>query len=199
VLVTLSTHIFNNYCGTTAICVYFKNLDMLKNYKHTLYILILGLTLQLAACSSDDSKQALRQSLNELITAVEQKKHRAVTQKLTSNFQGNKRFNQQTMSALIFRYYIRYRFIKIYSLINSIKIEPGNESSSDSKLAKMTFHVALTSSKNALPEHMRVFKVDSHWIRIDKEWKILKADWLEVRPQSVYPQIKQQIISWQTN
>ena len=59
----------------------------------------------------------------------------------------------------------------------------------------MTFHVALTSSEKILPERMRVYKVNAQWILEKKEWKILKADWIEVRPQSVYPQIKEQVSS----
>lgn len=148
--------------------------------------------LSLCSCSQNDPKQALRDSLQQLVSAVEEKKHRAVTNKLVKNFRGNGRFNQQTMSALVFRYYVRHKFIKIYTLINSIEIKSITENNAK---AKMIFHAALTSSKKSLPEHMRVFKIDSRWEIIDKEWKMSTANWIEVRPQSVYPQMKELIIS----
>ena len=40
-----------------------------------------------------------------------------------------------------------------------------------------------------------VFKIDSRWVRIDKEWKMVEANWIEVRPQTVYPEIKKLIVS----
>lgn len=129
--------------------------------------------------------------MKELVLAVEQKKQRAVTNKLTKDFRGIGRFNQQTMSALVFRYYLRHKFIKIYTLINSIEIKTTE---TDSPQAKMVFHAALTGTKSTLPEHMRVFKIDSHWVRINKEWKMAKANWIEVRPQTIYPEIKKLII-----
>ena len=165
---------------------------MPKLHKHSLYIVLTFSALLLSGCFEDDSKQALKQSLQELVSAVEQKKQRAVTNKLTKDFRGNGRFNQQTMSALVFRYYLRHKFIKIYTLINSIEIKAIE---TDSPQAKMLFHAALTSTKSTLPEHMRVFRIDSRWLRIDKEWKMVEANWIEVRPQTVYPEIKKLIIS----
>jgi len=168
---------------------------MHSQYKHSLYIhlasliLFFSVVLFLTSCSREDPKLALKQSLAELVTAVEQKKHHAINQKMTRNFIGNNRLNSQTMTALIFRYVIRYRFIKVYTLVNSIEIEPEAEEN----LARMTFHAALTSSEKMLPERMRVYKVNAHWVLKNNEWKILKADWVEVRPQTIYPQIKEQI------
>jgi len=167
------------------------------HHKHSLYIylanliLLVSLALILTGCSREDPKLALKQSLAELVTAVEQKKHHAINQKMTRNFIGNNQLNPQAMTALIFKYVIRYRFIKIYTLVNSIEIEPESEQS----LAKMTFHVALTSSEKMLPERMRVYKVNAHWIMENKEWKLNKANWIEVQPQTIYPKIKDKIVS----
>jgi len=153
---------------------------MLQPIRYTLYIVIAFSLTILSGCSSDDPKQALRKSLHELVTAVEQKQHRTVTNKLTTDFRGNARLNQQTMSALIFRYYLTHKYIKIYTLINSIELSEDGEAS-----AKMIFHAALTSTENALPEHMRVFKIESHWIKKEKDWLMAKANWVEVRPQAI--------------
>jgi len=150
--------------------------------KHSLYIAAIFSFGLLGSCSSDDPKRALRQSLAELVTAVENKKHRAVINKLTPNFRGNHHFDQQTMSALVFRYYLRHKFIKIYTLVNSIEIK-------DLK-AGMVFHAVLTSTENALPEHMRAFRINSRWELKDKEWIMAEANWVEVLPRTIYPEIK---------
>jgi len=166
--------------------------SMHSQHKHSLYIhlacliLFFSVVLFLTSCSREDPKLAIKQSLAELVTAVEQKSHHTFNQKMTRNFIGNNRLNPQAMTALIFRYVIRYRFVRIYTLVNSIEIEPESEGSR----ARMTFHVALTSSKQTVPERMRVYKVNAYWIIKNNKWKILKANWLEVRPQSFYPQIK---------
>ena len=139
----------------------------------------------LSACSGDDPKRELKRSFAELVTAIEQKQHLTVTNKLTKNFRGNHHFDQQTMSALVFRYYLRHKFIKIYSLINSIELEDKKE--------KMIFHIMLTGTENALPKHMRAFRVVSEWKKIDKDWKIAEATWIEVLPRTIYPEIKHQI------
>ena len=139
----------------------------------------------LNACSGEDPKRELKQSLAELVTAIEQKQHRTVTNKLTKNFRGNHHFDQQTMSALVFRYYLRHKFIKIYTLVNSIELQD--------KQAKMIFHAMLTGTENALPEHMRAFRVVSKWDQIEKEWKIAEATWIEVLPRTIYPEMKHQI------
>lgn len=162
---------------------------MPNKLKYTLYIVIIfSLSLLFLNSYTDDSaEQALKQSLAGLVSAVENRQYRHVTQKLTTNFQGNSRFNQQTMSALIFRYTLRYKLIKIYTLINTI------EMSEDKNKAKMLFHALLTSTKSTLPEHMRAFRINSHWVNIDNEWKIKKANWIEVRAQSIYPEVKELI------
>jgi len=162
---------------------------MSKRHIHTLYILLIFSSL-LSGCFEDDAKQVLKQSLQELVASVEQKKQRAVSNKLTSNFRGNLQFNQQTMSSLIFTYYRSHKFIKIYTLINAIEIK---EIKTDSPQAKIVFHAALTSTKSTLPEHMRVFKIDSRWLKVDREWKMSAANWIEVLPQTVYPEIKKRI------
>ena len=156
---------------------------MFQPIRYTLYIVIAFFLSILSGCNSDDPKQALRTSLQELVTAVEQKQHRTVTNKLTTDFRGNARLNQQTMSALIFRYYLTHKYIKIYTLINSIELSEDGKNGGGS--AKMTFHAALTSTENALPEHMRVFKIESLWIQKEKDWLMAKANWVEVRPQTI--------------
>ncbi len=161
---------------------------MRNKLKHTLYIvLISSLSLFfLNSCSEDNAEKALKQALAELVSAVENKQHRSVTQKLSSDFRGNKRLNQQTMSALVFRYYLRHKFINIYTHINTIKI------TQDKNEADMLFHAVLTGTKSTLPEHMRAFKIQSHWLKVDNEWKIKEANWVEVRAQTIYPEaIKQ--------
>ena len=159
---------------------------MLQPIRYTLYIVIAFSLSILSSCNSDAPKDALRKSLHELVTAVEQKKQRTVTNKLTTDFRGNARLNQQTMSALIFRYYLTHKYIKIYTLINSIELSDDSEDAKNGGAsAKMTFHAALTSTENALPEHMRVFKIESHWIKKEKDWLMAKANWIEVRPQAI--------------
>jgi len=154
--------------------------------KHTLYIVVMySLSLFFTnSCSSDNTKQAVRQSLSELVDAVEAKKYYEVRQKFTKKFQGNAGFNQRTMVALIFRYTLGHKHIKIYKLINDIEINENKHT------VKMLFHILLTSTKNTLPEHMRAFRIQSKWGKIETEWKITQANWIEVRPQSVYPQVK---------
>ncbi len=162
---------------------------MQNKLKYTLYIvLIFSLSLLfLGSCSNNDAEQALKHSLNDLVNAIENKQYRAVTNTMTRQFSGNHRFNQQTMSALIFRYYLRHKFIKIYTVVNAIEMDENKQT------AKMLFHAVLTGTKKTLPEHMRAFRVQSQWLKIDGEWKIKKADWQEVRAQSIYPEIKRPI------
>ncbi|VAW96349.1 hypothetical protein MNBD_GAMMA23-1748 [hydrothermal vent metagenome] len=159
---------------------------MRNRKKHTLYIvLISSLSLFfLNSCSEDNAEKALKLALAELVSAVENKQYRSVTQKLTTHFRGNKRLNQQTMSALVFRYTLRHKFVKIYTVVNTIEV------AKDKKEANMLFHTLLTGTKSTLPEHMRAFRVQSHWLKADNEWKIKEANWIEVQAQTVYPRIK---------
>lgn len=166
---------------------------MLQRYRYSIYILLIFTTL-LSGCFEDNMKPALKQSLQELVLAVEQKKQLTVTNKLTSGFRGNARYNQHTMSELIFQYYPKHKFIKIYTLVNAIEIK----TIASNPHAKMQFHLVLTSTKSTLPEHMRVFKIESRWLRLNKEWKMTEASWIEVRPQTVYPKIKKLIESLKT-
>lgn len=151
--------------------------------------LYLGLTFLVGlqiGCSQDDPEILLRQSLKELVNIVEQKKRLALTNKLTLDFSGNQHFTHRSMSALIFRYYLQHKIIRLYTLINVLEVKTQNT-------GKITFHVALTSTTSTLPESLRVFKVESKWRREDKAWKIARANWMEVRPNSVYPQIIEQV------
>jgi len=156
--------------------------------KYTLYIaLIFSMPLFfLTSCTQDNAENALKQTLTELVSAVENKQHRSVRQKLAPDFKGNHRFNQQTMSAYVFRYYLRHKFIKIYTLVNTIDM------SKDKNEAKMLFHAVLTSTKTTLPERMRAFRVQSHWVKLDNEWRIKAANWVEVQAQTVYPEVIKQ-------
>jgi len=158
--------------------------------KYTLYIVIIFSLplLFLNGCANDDAKQALKQSLADIVSAVENKQHFGVKQKITTNFQGNNRFDQRTIVALIFRYTLRHKNIRIYTIVNAI------EMAKDEHAAKMLFHAVLTSTKNTLPEHMRAFRIQSHWVKVEGDWKIKKARWVEVRAQSIYPEIKKQIV-----
>lgn len=154
---------------------------------YTLYIVVIIFSFTLSGCAKDNHEDALKKSLRELVSAVEQKEHFVVTNKLSTGFRGNNHFDQRTMSALVFRYYLRHKFIRIYTVIKTIQI---TDIETANTTAKMTFHAALTSTENALPEHIRVFKIDSHWVQIDEEWKMDKAHWIEVRAQALYPEIK---------
>jgi len=154
--------------------------------RYTLYIglgILIGIQ---TGCSQEDPEYLLRQSLKELVNIVEQKKRRALTNKLTLDFSGNKIFTRRSMSALVFRYYLQHKIIRLYTLINVLEVKTQNT-------GKIIFHIALTSTTSTLPEHMRVFKVESEWRLEDKAWKISRANWLEVRPNSVYPQIIEQV------
>jgi len=160
--------------------------NMFKAIRYSLYIPLAFSLLILSGCNSEDPKKALKESLQNLVSAVEQKKHRTVTNKLTTDFRGNARLNQQTMSALIFRYYLTHKYIKIYTLINSIELSENHVDGINGEAsAKMIFHAALTSTENALPEHMRVFKIESYWIKKEKDWLMATANWIEVRPQTI--------------
>ncbi len=158
---------------------------MLNKLKHTLYIVLISSSALffLNSCTQDDDEKALKQALAELVSAVENKQHRSVSRKLTTDFRGNKRLNQQTMSALVFRYTLRHKFIKIYTRVNTIKI------SQDKNEANMLFHALLTGTESTLPERMRAFRIESRWLKLNNEWKINAANWVEVRAQAIYPEV----------
>jgi len=158
---------------------------MRRKLKYTLHIVIISSLslLFLNNCSQNTAEQALRLLLADFVRSIESKQHLAVTQKFTRHFIGNKRFNQNAMSVLIFRYYLRHKTIKIYTVVRSIKMSTSKTE------AQMQFHALLTSTKNTLPEHMRTFKISAHWVNINDQWKINKANWIEVRAQSIYPKI----------
>lgn len=165
--------------------------------KCILLILFAAPLLFLVSCTSAPPKEEIRQALTELITAIEAKKHRTVTNKLTKTFLGNNRLNQRSMSALVFRYYLRHQYIKIYTIVNSIEIT--SKKRSKTQQAIMTFHAALTSTTSVLPEHMRIFKITAYWEKSAGSWKMSKANWVEVRPQSIYPKFKEQMVMLENN
>lgn len=127
--------------------------------------------LLLAGCARTPPEQALRETIQALQVAVEQRNAAAVEDHLADDFVGPLGMDRDGARRLAALTFLRHRDI-------GVTIGPLDLSMQQDH-ATVRFNAALTgSSGRALPDAARLYEVETGWRLEDGEWRLTSARWV---------------------
>ena len=140
--------------------------------KNAAYIILAILISHLVACTTPNEETSLRETLRELVTAVEDRSVRRVQKYLTDDFKTARHSNTQQLKAFMLLHFRQNQVINVFT--NEVQVNLLQEK------ADITFNALVTGSSNWLPERGRRFAVQSRWLKQEGNWKISRVNWEEV-------------------
>ncbi len=132
--------------------------------------LILLLTvLLLTACSHKPDETLIRQSIDEMVQAVEQHHSGPVLDHLAPAFRGPEDMDTRRVRAFLAAQY--FRNPKIHVILTGLHVRlDGDE-------ADVVFHAAVAGGVGIVPERAQYYVVTTRWRKIDGDWRVLRAQW----------------------
>jgi len=131
----------------------------------------LALATCLAGCRREPDEQALRRTIAEMEVAVEQGDHRDFLDHFDAQFAGNGgdmdlRQLRATLAALSLRHE------QLGVTLGPIDVKLFDDR------ATIRFE-ALATGGSWMPQTGQMLEVESHWKRVDGQWRCFAADWKE--------------------
>jgi len=124
----------------------------------------------LASCAAPPDEQALRENIDAIETAVEERSLAGVMDYVTEDFGGSQGFDRDALRRLLQAQILVNTNIGV--TIGPITIKRKGER------ATATFSVILTGGNGRfVPERGRAYAVKSGWRIEDGEWKVYVAEW----------------------
>ncbi len=128
------------------------------------------LLLLLTACSTAvDEEKRLRQAMEQLVLALEQRDQTAVIKKLASDVRAQRGMRLAGLNRLMQLYFRQNTSIRIF--VSGVHIKMMSRS------ADVSAKVLLTGSGGFLPERGRRYEVQMRWQKQNSEWKLARVKW----------------------
>jgi ketosteroid isomerase-like protein len=131
--------------------------------------LILIPLLVLAACSKTPDEQLIRNAIDEMEAAVQQRQTKPVLKHLARDFVGPEGMTVRQVRRLMAAHYFRNKNINVVLAGMRVQIM-GND-------ASVMFNAAVTGGAGMLPERLQYYDVKTIWRKLDGDWRIIRADW----------------------
>lgn len=135
-----------------------------------MWLLALVLVSNLPGCAREDAETALRAKVQAALTALDEHDHGELVGMLADSFAGPSGMDRDAASRMLRLHFLRYR--DVTALAGPLHVELIGER------ARVRFSVLLSGgSGGLLPESARAWEVESGWVRIDGDWRLIAIDW----------------------
>ncbi|WP_188109638.1 YybH family protein [Pseudohalioglobus sediminis] len=138
---------------------------------------VFALLTLLSACSpSAGPETEIRQVIEQMQTALDDRDNAGVRRHIAENFIGGPRggaqLEREDVRKLLAGYFLRYRDIRLLITQLEIEADPGQP-----ELASMRGTAALSGAAQRLPETARLYRFEGRWRRIDGDWQLVRCHW----------------------
>ena len=134
--------------------------------RNFLVVLCVGL---LVSCAEVDEKTRLRQALDDVVSAVENRSVRKVNQHLTADFKTASHSEIKNIQSFMQLHFRSNTVILIFTSDHQLAIEKEQ--------GQISFNALVTGSSHWLPERGRHFFVKTAWKKSGGDWKLNRLDW----------------------
>lgn len=135
----------------------------------TLGPLLLTAALALAACARPGPEQRLRESLQALQAAVEERDADALEGALAEDFIGPGGLDRAGARRLAQASFLRYRHVGVSLGPADVRLRGDR--------AEVSFTAALTGGSGRWPDAARLYAVRTGWREVEGEWRLVSAEW----------------------
>lgn len=135
-------------------------------------ILTLLFICALGGCSETAPEQAIRQQIEALQEAVEERSAGRVIDGLSEQFLGNAQLDKRAMHRLLVGLFLRHKEINLLITKMDISVNPDDPLS-----AAMHGAAIVTGAQHLIPEDGRVYSVAGHWQKLDGDWLLVSLTW----------------------
>ena len=125
--------------------------------------------LWLTGCSKTPDEQLIREAIDQIETAVQNRQTQPVLKRLAEGFRGPQDMNVRQVRQLMAAHYIRNRNINVVLAGMRIQINGID--------ASVNFNAVVTGGVGTLPDQLQYYDVETVWRKIDGDWRIIRADW----------------------
>lgn len=146
-------------------------LHPMRRYYCVFFLSICWLFL-LAGCSKTPDEQQIRNAIDEIESAVQNRQTGPVLEHLADNFRGPHDMDTRQVRQLMAVHYLRNQNINVVLAGMQVEISGIN--------ARVSFNAAVTGGAGMLPERLRYYDIDTQWRKLDGDWLIIRADWAPV-------------------
>lgn len=141
--------------------------------RKAVWLLALVLVSALPGCAREDAETALRRQVAVALTALDEREHGVLVDMLTDAFAGPEGMDRESASRMLRMYFLRYRDVS--AVAGPLHVELVGER------ARVRFSVLLSGgSGGLLPESARAWEVESGWLRVGGDWRLIALDWRPV-------------------
>ncbi len=130
---------------------------------------LVGLFALLAGCRHEAPEQALRKTIDGMVTAAEGHDTDALFEPIAEDFAGS-----EGMGRTEFRRYVTVMSLRQKSV--GVSLGPLDVKMFGDR-ATVSFTAALTGGPGWLPDQAQVYDVDTGWRLEDGDWKLISAKW----------------------
>ncbi|MCG6975384.1 MAG: hypothetical protein LJE56_03120 [Acidiferrobacterales bacterium] len=128
----------------------------------------------LAGCSKTPDEQLIRNAIDEIETAVQNRQTQPVLKHLAEGFRGPQDMNVRQVRQLMAAHYFRNRNINVVLAGMRIQINGID--------ASVNFNAVVTGGAGTLPDQLQYYDVETVWRKMDDDWRIIRADWSPAGP-----------------
>ena len=139
--------------------------------KYVCRVLLVILASSLISCSAPDEETRIRQALDDLADAVEERSVLGMQKYISTGFKSAHIVNRQQARAFMLIHFRQNKVINIFTSEVQVNLRQDK--------ADMIFNALVTGSSNWLPERGRRFTVNSRWVKEDNDWKMSRVNWQE--------------------
>ena len=136
------------------------------------WLLPLAFSIGLAACGAELTvEQQIIATIREMEARIEAGERRPFMEYIAEDFSGQDgRFNRDQVQALLITQLNRYQRLQA-QLFPIEVVETGEEA------ASAHFKALVTGGPQWIPESGQMYSFETHWRRVDGEWRLYEATW----------------------
>jgi len=127
------------------------------------------LLLLLSACSRSPPEQVLREQVQQMEQAIEQREPALLLDRLASDFHGNGGMDGRAVERLLRAQLLLNQRIEVVTGPLDVRIDGHN--------AQVDFTVVLAGGNGRLFENGRVHQLSTHWREEGGSWQVYRAQW----------------------
>lgn len=125
--------------------------------------------LLLAGCARTPPEERLRETLNGLQAAIEERNVSALDEMLAEDFIGPGGLDRSGARRMAQAMFLRYRDVGVGLGPLDVQVHAQH--------AKVSFTAALTGGAGMLPDSGQMYDVETGWRLEDGEWQLVNANW----------------------
>lgn len=141
------------------------------------YLFILFSLLILACSQPEPAEKQIQQLIDKMQVAADERELASLMNHFHASFLGRNNMRKAQLQGLI---YFHFRINpKVRVFISNTQITVTGED------AEVSCHLLVTGSQKYLPDRGRLFRVTSSLKKIDKQWKVVEAEWEDIIEETI--------------